>query len=79
MGQHSDNAVAYFRKNLGRTKGKRKDKVRNTRMLKVCESCGHFPTFFHEVVQDQWILAQYNDKNEIIKHVCKMKALFNVL
>lgn len=76
MGQYSDNAVdavAYFRKFLGRTHKKRKDRRRHTKMLKVCEYCGKYPTFFHETARDKWIMAEYADDNSIVQHVCKMK------
>lgn len=49
---------------------KRKPKYR------TCSICGKFPLYFEETSPNLWILAEFNDENKLVRHVCKMKHAF---
>ncbi len=56
---------------------RRKDRRRHTGSMRECQFCGKFPLFFHEYEENKWMLAEWNEENKPIRHVCKLKERFN--
>ena len=57
----------------------RRDKRRAKRAMRECQFCQKFPLFFHEERPNKWILAEWNDENRPIRHVCKLKRRLNAI
>lgn len=56
---------------------RRKDRHNPRRSMKECQFCGKFPLFFHEYEKDKWMLAEWNENNRPVRHVCKLKERLN--
>lgn len=76
MGEASVNALQYFQNNIGK---RRKDRRRKKNSFSKCKICNKYPIFVHEEEPYKWILAEWNDENRPVKHVCKLKGNFNEL
>lgn len=58
-------------------KQRRRDRQRARKSMRECQFCGKYPLFFHEERPHKWILAEWNDENRPVRHVCKLKERFN--
>lgn len=59
-------------------KQKRRDRQRKAKSaMRTCQFCEKSPLFFHEYEKDKWILAEWDENNLPIRHVCKLKERFN--
>lgn len=75
MGEASDNALQYFQDNI--IGQKRRDKRRKKNSMMECKFCKKFPLFFHEYEKYKWILAEWDEENKPVRHVCKLKERLN--
>jgi uncharacterized protein YbaR (Trm112 family) len=39
----------------------------------ACPTCGKKPLYFEEEFTNNWILAEFDENNKLVRHVCKMK------
>jgi hypothetical protein len=84
MGEWADEALnqaivnGWFDPEPRGRKQKRRDRQRAAKAtMRNCRFCNKYPLFFHEERPHVWILAEWNEENKPVRHVCKLKERFN--